>query len=68
MKIKITAKTDVLAMAKEVREVTDIKEAAGLVQSDNWIIVDAAEVKGEIMWILINLGDQKETGPKFLEI
>ena len=68
MKIKITAKTDVLTMAKEVREVTDVKEAARLVQSDNWVIVSAVNKEDGIMWVLINLGDRKETGPAFLEI
>lgn len=52
----IYAKSSVLSFAKEIREVTDIEEAARLVQSGNWIIVHAAKKENGIMWVLIRLG------------
>lgn len=56
----IYAKSSVLSFAKEIREVTDIEEAAQLTQSDNWIIVHAAKKESGIMWILIRLGNEEE--------
>ena len=45
----------ILAMAKEVREVKDNAEAALLVQSGNWIIVQAAMQGDDICWVLIRI-------------
>lgn len=45
----------ILAMAKEVREVKDNVEAALLVQSGNWIIVQAAVQSDGICWVLIRV-------------
>ena len=55
----IYTKSSVLSFAKEIREVTDIEEAAQLVQSDNWIIVNAAKKESGIMWMLIRLGNEE---------
>lgn len=44
-----------LARAKEVRETTDNAEAARLVQSGNWVIVQAAAQGEGICWVLIRI-------------
>ncbi|MBQ5825132.1 MAG: hypothetical protein IIW48_10060 [Clostridia bacterium] len=54
----LSTKPLILRFAQEVREVTDIEEAARLTQSDNWIIVHAAKKENGIMWVLIRLGDE----------
>lgn len=46
---------EILARAKEVRETSDNAEAARLVQSGNWIIVQAALQGDEICWVLIRI-------------
>ena len=46
---------ELLARAKEVREIKDHKEAARLVQSGNWAIVQAAMQGEEICWVLIRI-------------
>lgn len=46
---------EVLARAKEVKESSDNAEAAWLVQSGNWIIVQAATKGEEICWVLIRI-------------
>lgn len=46
---------ELLARAKEVREIKDNKEAARLVQSGNWVIVQAAMQGEEICWVLIRI-------------
>lgn len=46
---------EILARAKEVREIKDNAEAALLVQSGNWIIVQAAVQGEEICWVLIRI-------------
>ena len=55
----LSTKPLILRFAQEVREVTDIEEAARLTQSDNWIIVHAAKKESGIMWILIRLGNEE---------
>lgn len=55
MIIKTNEKSKILYYAKEVQETTDIKEAARLVQSDNWVIVNAVDKKDGIMWVLIRV-------------
>lgn len=47
-----TIKTRILMMAKEVKETMDSKEAALLLQSDEWIAVSAAFQGNEILWVL----------------
>lgn len=46
---------EILARAKEVRETSDNAEAARLVQSGNWVIVQAAMQGAEICWVLIRI-------------
>lgn len=46
---------ELLARAKEVRETKGHAEAARLVQSGNWIIVQAAIQGEEICWVLIRI-------------
>lgn len=46
---------ELLSRAKEVRESKDNAEAARLVQSGNWIIVQAAMQGEEICWVLIRI-------------
>lgn len=46
---------EILAVAKEVRETKDHEEAARLVQSGDWIIVQAAIQGSEICWVLIRM-------------
>lgn len=46
---------ELLAEAKEVRETKNNVEAARLVQSGNWIIVQAAMQNEEICWVLIRI-------------
>lgn len=46
---------DLLARAKEVKETTDNAEAAQLVQSGNWVIVQVAMHGEEICWVLIRI-------------
>lgn len=46
---------ELLARAKEVREIKNNAEAARLVQSGNWIIVQAAMQGEEICWVLIRI-------------
>lgn len=46
---------ELLARAKEVRESKDNAEAARLVQSGKWIIVQAAMQGEEICWVLIRI-------------
>lgn len=45
-------KTQILMMAKKVHETKDNKEAALLLQTDEWIIVSAAFQGDEILWVL----------------
>lgn len=45
----------ILMKAKEVRETTDNKEAALLLQNGNWITVGAAFQGDAICWILIRV-------------
>lgn len=45
----------ILAKAKEVKETRDHAEAARLVQSGNWVIVQAAMDGEEICWVLIRI-------------
>ena len=47
--------TDILMMAKEVEETTDHRKAAQLVQSGNWLIVNAAFHGEDISWVLIKI-------------
>lgn len=54
----LSTKPLILQFAKAVREVTDIEEAARLVQFDNWVIVHAARKESGIMWVLIRLGNE----------
>lgn len=44
-----------LSQAKEVKETKDHKEAALLVQSGNWAIVNAAFQGDDILWALIRI-------------
>lgn len=44
-----------LSQAKEVKETKDHKEAALLVQSGNWVIVNAAFQGDDILWALIRV-------------
>ena len=46
---------ELLARAKEVKETRDNAEAARLVQSGDWIIVQAAMQGEEICWVLIRV-------------
>lgn len=46
---------ELLARAKEVKETKDNAEAARLVQSGNWVIVQAAMQGEEISWVLIRI-------------
>lgn len=46
---------ELLARAKEIKEVKNNTEAARLVQSGNWIIVQAAFQGEEICWVLIRI-------------
>ena len=46
---------DIFSMAKEVMETCDSEEAARLVQSGNWIIVQAAMKSDCILWVLIRI-------------
>ena len=39
-------------LTKEVRETTDSKEAALLVQSGGWIVLNAAVDGDEVLWVL----------------
>ena len=44
-----------LPLAKQVKETKDHKEAALLVQSGNWVIVNAAFQGDDILWALIQV-------------
>lgn len=46
-------KQQILWMAKEVKETRDSKEAALLLQSGDWVAVNAAFQGDEILWLLI---------------
>ena len=46
---------ELLARAKEVKETKDHAEAARLVQSGNWVIVQAALQGEDICWVLIRI-------------
>lgn len=48
------ANSKILAMAKEVKETTDTKKAAELVQR-GWVIVHSAFQGDDIMWVLIRV-------------
>ena len=57
MEIEIKPISKVLMMAKEVREIRDVNEAARLVQEDNWIITLAApQSNGDYIWVLMRIG------------
>lgn len=46
---------EILSRAKEVKETFDNEEAAWLVQSGNWVIVQAAIQTEGIRWVLIRI-------------
>ena len=46
---------DILMRAKEVRETNNAKEAALLLQSGNWLAVNAAFLGDDIWWVLIRV-------------
>lgn len=57
MEIAIKPISKVLMLAKEVREIRDVNEAARLVQEDNWIIALAApQSNGDYIWVLMRIG------------
>lgn len=58
-------KQQIYMMAKEVRETRDNKEAARLLQSGDWVAVNAAYQGDEFLWVLIRVQDQS-TGVQFL--
>ena len=45
----------ILARAKEVKETKDMKEAALLLQSGNWVAVNAAFQGEDILFLLIRV-------------
>lgn len=51
-------KQQIYLMAKEVRETRDSKEAARLLQSGDWVAVNAAYQGDEFLWVLIRVQDQ----------
>lgn len=58
-------KQQIYMMAKEVRETRDSKEAARLLQSGDWVAVNAAFQGDEFLWVLIRVQDQS-TGVQFV--
>lgn len=46
----------VLAMVKEVKEVTDAKEAAQILKDPNWIAISAATGKDSFKFSLARIG------------
>lgn len=46
---------NILHMAKEVKETKDHKEAARLLQSGDWVTVQAAFQGDDILWVLIRI-------------
>jgi len=45
-------KTKILMMANKVHETKDSKEAAQLLQSGDWVAVEAAFQGDDILWVL----------------
>jgi len=54
---QINSRVEILAKAKEVREVTDVSELAALVASQKWIVVLAIPGGAETLWVLIRIED-----------
>ncbi len=52
-----SSRVEILAKAKEVREVTDVSELATLVASQKWIVVFAIPRGADTLWILIRIED-----------
>lgn len=50
-------KQQIYMMAKEVEETSDSKKAARLLQTGDWVAVDAAIQGDEILWVLIRVQD-----------
>lgn len=46
---------DIFHSAKEVRETKDHKEAARLLQSENWVTVRAVVQGDEVLWIMLRI-------------
>lgn len=49
------SREDILAFACEIKETSDTDEVARLLQSHNWIAVEACESDIEMVWVLVRI-------------